>query len=88
MCVQTWHLSTFVSMFAPCEGCPYICVFTGKLNVLARTHHSAANICPSLLSVFAAGVSREMGSTGRAASILSVLREIRHEIKAPIKGQG
>lgn len=54
MCVLTRHLSTFVSMFAPCEGCLYICVFTGKLNVLVRAHHSAVNICPSSLSVFAA----------------------------------
>lgn len=88
MRLLTWHLSIFVSMFAPCEGCPHICVFTGKLNVLVHAHQSAVNICPSLLSVFAAEGSRGMGSTSRAASILSVPREIRHEIKAPIKGQG
>lgn len=29
-----------------------------------------------------------MGSTDRAASIVTALREIRHEIKAPIKGRG
>lgn len=29
-----------------------------------------------------------MGSTDRAASIVTAPREIRHEIKAPIKGRG
>lgn len=38
--------------------------------------------------VSAAEGSRGMGSTAGAASILCVPREIRHEIKAPIKGQG
>lgn len=63
-------------------------VFTGKLNVSVHAHPSAVKVCPSLLSVFAAEGSRGIGSISRAASILSVPREIRHEIKAPIKGQG
>lgn len=65
-----------------------VCVFTGKLNVSARAHHSAVNIRPSLLPLSLSLCSRGMGSTNRAASILSLPREIRHEIKARIKGQG
>lgn len=88
MWLLTWHLSGFVSMAASCEGCRYIGVFTGKLNFLGL-HISQCWAFVLLCSlVFAAEGSRGMGSTSRAASILSVPREIRHEIKAPIKGQG
>lgn len=36
MCVSTCRL--FVNTFAPREGCPLVCVFTGKLNVLVHAH--------------------------------------------------
>lgn len=70
------------------EGCPVSVCLQVRLNV--RAHRSAADIRPSfcLPLVSAAEGSRGMGSTAGAASILCVPREIRHEIKAPIKGQG
>ena len=63
-------------------------MFTGEINVLIHAYQSEVSICPSILSVSAEQEDRGIGSTSRAASILTLPREIRHEIKAPIKGQG
>lgn len=45
MRVLTWHLSKFVSMFAPCEGCPYICEFTGARTSLSTERLSFFALC-------------------------------------------
>lgn len=57
----------FVDAPAPREGCPAACVFTGELNVSAHAHHSAANICPSLLSVSAAEGKQRDGEHERGS---------------------
>lgn len=80
-----WHL--FVHTFAARDGCRHVHKSAKRRG--ARTPLSGKRL--SFFTHFcvpAAERSGGIGSISGAASILSVPREIRHEIKAPIKGQG
>lgn len=65
----------------------HICVFTGNLNVFVRAHHSAANVCPSLLSVSAAEEAEARGArAGQHRS--SLCREkLGMKLKLPSKAR-
>lgn len=81
MCLSAY---TFLCNLPPVkDGSTNVCLQV-NLNALMCTDRSEASARSRL---FCAGKgSRGIGSTGRAASILGLQREIRHEIKALVKG--